>query len=160
MLKIKIIAMGRLTEKPYAEMASEFSRRISRSFSLETAEPKPVRLPDNPSPAETAKALAKEAELIRAEIPARSAVVAMCIEGKMMSSEELSSYLSGISISGIGQVCFIIGSSYGLDEKLKRDADLRLSVSPMTFPHELFRIILLEQIYRAGEISAGGKYHK
>ena len=160
MLRIKIIAMGRLTEKPYMEMASEFAKRISKTYRLEVAEPKPVRLPDDPSPAEISKALAKEAELIRAEIPARSAVVAMCVEGKAMSSEQLSAYLSELSLSGTGQVCFIIGSSHGLDEDLKKEAGLRLSVSPMTFPHELFRIMLLEQIYRAGEIASGGKYHK
>lgn len=160
MLRIKIIAMGRLTEKPYMEMASEFAKRISKTYRLEVAEPKPVRLPDDPSPAEISKALAKEAELIRAEIPARSAVVAMCVEGKTMSSEQLSAYLSELSLSGTGQVCFIIGSSHGLDRDLKKEAALRLSVSPMTFPHELFRVMLLEQIYRAGEIASGGKYHK
>ncbi|MBQ7599350.1 MAG: 23S rRNA (pseudouridine(1915)-N(3))-methyltransferase RlmH [Clostridia bacterium] len=160
MLRIKIIAMGRLTEKPYIEMASEFAKRISKSYRLEIAEPKPVKLSDKPSPAEISNALAKEAEFIKEEIPARSHVIAMCVEGKTMSSEKLSSYLSDVSVSGTGQICFIIGSSYGLDESIKSASDLKLSVSPMTFPHELFRIMLLEQIYRAGEIASGGRYHK
>ena len=114
----------------------------------------------NPTDGEIAKALDKEAEKILAEIPPRAAVCAMCVEGKQLSSEEFAEYLEKQASGGVSEVCFIIGSSHGLSDKVKQRANLRLSVSKMTFPHELFRVMLLEQIYRAGEISAGSRYHK
>ena len=160
MQKIKLIAMGKLTEGYTKDAASEFSRRISRFYQLTTVEPKPEATPSDPSPAEIEKALAKEAEKILAEIPSRAAVVAMCVEGKGMSSEKFAEFIEDTANRGQSEICFIIGSSHGLHDSVKRRADLKLSVSQMTFPHELFRVMLLEQIYRAGEISAGGKYHK
>ena len=87
-------------------------------------------------------------------------VCAMCIEGKMLSSEELAQTLSGVAVVGKSTVDFIIGGSYGLSDEVKRRADLRLSMSKMTFPHQMARVILSEQIYRAFEINSGGKYHK
>ncbi len=159
MLKIKIIAMGRLTVPCFKEAAADYAKRISRSFSLTVVEPRAEMLPKEPTEGEISRALEREAERILAEIPPRARVFAMCIEGKMLSSEELAASLERCA-SATSEVCFIIGSSHGLAGSVKSRADVRLSVSPMTFPHELFRVMLLEQIYRAAEISSGGKYHK
>ena len=160
MLKIKIIAMGKLTEAYTKEAAAEFVKRMGKTFQVTVVEPKPENLPMNPTDGEIAKALEKEAEKILAELPARAAVCAMCVEGKQLSSEEFADYLEKQASAGVSEVCFLVGSSHGMSEKVKQRANLRLSVSKMTFPHELFRIMLLEQIYRAGEIMNGSRYHK
>ena len=160
MLKIRLIAMGRLTEAPFREAAEEYGKRISRFYSLSVTELKPEPLPLSPAPADIERALEKEASRILAVLPPRAPLWAMCVEGKALSSEEFSAKIEAAASSGAGELCFVIGSSHGLSETVKQRASLRLSVSPMTFPHELFRVMLLEQIYRAGEIAAGGKYHK
>ena len=160
MQKIKLIAMGKLTEDYTRSAAGEFTKRISRFYSFETVELKPENVPDNPTAAQIAKALSREGEKILSEIPPRAKAVALCVEGKTMPSEAFARMLADAASSGTPDVCFIIGSSHGLDDSVKRRADVKLSFSPMTFPHELFRVMLLEQIYRAGEILAGGKYHK
>ena len=160
MQKIRIIAMGKLTEPHYRAAAEEYVRRLSRFYAVTISELRVETLPNAPSEGDIAKALEKEAERILAEIPPRAAVAALCVEGKTMSSPAFADWIEKTGASGCGEICFIIGSSYGMAECVKRRADLRLSVSPMTFPHELFRVMLLEQIYRAGEINAGGKYHK
>ena len=118
------------------------------------------RLPESPSPAEVQRALAAEAVAIRERLPKGGAVIALCIEGKPCPSVELSRRMEELAVAGKTQLTFLIGGSVGLDESLKRQADWRLSMSPMTFPHHLARIMLLEQIYRAYQISAGTKYHK
>lgn len=159
MFKVKIIAMGRLTVPYLKDAAADYAKRIGRSFSLTVVEPKPEALPQNPTDGEIARALEREAERILSEIPSRARVIAMCVEGKPMSSEKLAGYLERCATEA-GEVCFIIGSSHGMHDKVKSRADVRLSVSPMTFPHELFRVMLLEQIYRAAEIRAGSRYHK
>ena len=105
-------------------------------------------------------ALKKEALAIRARIPKGAAVIAMCVEGKLLSSEALARQLAGYAAGGTSKVCFLVGGSFGLDEGLKREASLRLSMSPMTFPHHLARVMLAEQIYRACTINAGTQYHK
>ncbi|MCH5190053.1 MAG: 23S rRNA (pseudouridine(1915)-N(3))-methyltransferase RlmH, partial [Oscillospiraceae bacterium] len=120
----------------------------------------PVRLSDNPSEKEIENALKKEAAAIKAKMLPNAFVFSMCIEGKMLSSEELSRKIESIGVAGQNNIVFIIGSSFGLAEEIKRDSGLKLSMSPMTFPHKLARIMLLEQIYRAFSISHGGKYHK
>ena len=160
MLKIKIIAMGKLTEAYTKEAAAEFVKRMGKTFQVTVVEPKPENLPMKPTDGEIAKALEKEAENILAELPARAAVCAMCVEGKQLSSEEFADYLEKQASAGVSEVCFLIGSSHGMSDKVKQRANLRLSVSKMTFPHELFHIMLLEQIYRAGEIMNGSRYHK
>lgn len=160
MQKIKLIAMGKLTETYTRAAVEEFSKRISRFYSFTAVELKPETVPDNPTDAEIAKALSKESEKILAEIPPRSKIVALCVEGKTMPSDAFARMLSDAASSGTPDVCFIIGSSHGLDDSVKKRADVKLSFSPMTFPHELFRVMLYEQIYRAGEILNGGKYHK
>ena len=160
MLKIRVIAMGRLTEAAFREAAGEYAKRISRFYALTVEELKPEPTPASPSRADIEKALAREADRILAAVPPRALLWAMCVEGRSLSSEAFSKKIAQAADSGSGEICFVIGSSYGLSERVKARAALRLSVSPMTFPHELFRVMLLEQIYRAGEIGAGGKYHK
>ncbi len=152
--------MGHLTYPPFREAAAEYIKRLEKRFSVSVIEPKPQPLSSNPTEGEIKAALEKEKNAISAEIQPRSAVVAMCVEGKEMSSAELSEMLESYALSGVSEVVFVIGSSYGLSEEFKKSADKRVSVSKMTFPHELFRVMLLEQLYRAGEISAGTKYHK
>lgn len=160
MSRIKLIVMGQLTDRYYREAADEYIKRMSRTSPVDEVELKCVRLPEEPSEKEIAAALAKEGEMILAEIPKRALVCAMCIEGKQLSSEELAEKISQADAQGMSELCFIIGSSYGLDEKVKARADIRLSMSRMTFPHKLARVMLLEQLYRAGEINQGKKYHK
>ena len=116
-------------------------------------------MPDSPYKGEIDSALKKEAELIIKKIPSNSKVIALCVEGKELSSEDFAENIKEISALGQG-LCFIIGSSYGINEEIKRNADLRLSVSKMTFPHKLFRVMLLEQLYRAFMINADSQYHK
>ena len=117
-------------------------------------------MPDEPSPAEIQKALRTEGDAIREKLPKGGAVIALCIEGRSCSSEELSRRMAEFGVQGKTQLTFLIGGSVGLDEDLKRQADWRLSMSPMTFPHHMARIMLLEQIYRAYQIAGGTKYHK
>ncbi len=160
MQKIRLIAMGRLTEPALCASAELYRKRLSRFCSLTVAEPKPEPLPAAPSPAEIEKALEKEGARILDEIPPRAAAVALCVEGRSMTSPAFASWLDRAFADGAGEICFLIGSSYGLAPAVKARADLRLSLSAMTFPHELFRVMLLEQLYRAYEINSGGKYHK
>ncbi len=159
MIKIKIITLGRLKEKYLISAVEEYKKRLSGYSNLEIIELEPVKLPEKPSEGEIEKALLKEAELISDKIPQGSEVFAMCIEGKQLSSPELSKRIENAVNMGKNLV-FIIGSSHGLSEKIKNMADVRLSVSKMTFPHQLFRVMLLEQIYRSFKIIEGSAYHK
>ncbi len=118
------------------------------------------RLPQTPSQGEIDQALEKEAALIEARIPQGAAVIALCVEGKPLSSEQLADYLGKLTVSGTSRLCLLIGGSCGMAERVKQRAALRLSMSPMTFPHHLARVMVLEQLYRALNIAAGGKYHK
>ncbi len=159
MIKVNIIALGRLKEKYLKDAVEEYSKRLSRYCSLKITELEPERLPDNPSSAQILSALEKEAEMIRGAMGKRALSIAMCIEGKQFSSEKLSAELIKRSQT-TGSVNFIIGSSYGLSDTLKKECDLRLSMSELTFPHQLARVMLLEQIYRAFKINEGSAYHK
>ena len=160
MQKVTILCVGKLKEKFYADAVSEYSKRLKRHCALEIIELPESRLPEEPSPAEIRQALAAEAALIEAKLPKGGAVIAMCIEGKELSSPALAEKVEQFGLNGASQLTFLIGGSVGLDAALKQKADLRLSMSPMTFPHHLARIMLLEQIYRAYQILAGSKYHK
>ena len=160
MQKVTILCVGKLKEKFYAEAVAEYSKRLKRHCTLEIVELPESRLPDDPSPAEIRHALATEAALIESKLPKGGAVIAMCIEGKELSSTALAEKVEQFGLNGASQLTFLIGGSVGLDSSLKQKADLRLSMSPMTFPHHLARIMLLEQIYRAYQILAGSKYHK
>ena len=160
MQRVTVLCVGKLKEKFYLEAAAEYVKRLQRFCKLELVELPESRLPESPSPAEVQRALAAEAVAIRERLPKGGAVIALCIEGKPCSSVELSRRMEELAVAGKTQLTFLIGGSVGLDEILKRQADWRLSMSPMTFPHHLARIMLLEQIYRAYQISAGTKYHK
>ena len=158
--RVTVLCVGKLKEKFYLEAAAEYVKRLQRFCKLELVELPESRLPESPSPAEVQRALAAEAAAIPERLPKGGAVIALCIEGKPCSSVELSRRMEELAVAGKTQLTFLIGGSVGLDESLKRQADWRLSMSPMTFPHHLARIMLLEQIYRAYQISAGTKYHK
>ena len=160
MQRVTVLCVGKLKEKFYLEAAAEYVKRLQRFCKLELVELPESRLPESPSPAEVQRALAAEAAAIRERLPKGGAVIALCIEGKPCSSVELSRRMEELAVAGKTQLTFLIGGSVGLGESLKRQADWRLSMSPMTFPHHLARIMLLEQIYRAYQISAGTKYHK
>lgn len=160
MQRVTVLCVGKLKEKFYLEAAAEYVKRLQRFCKLELVELPESRLPESPSPAEVQRALAAEAVAIRERLPKGGAVIALCIEGKPCSSVELSRRMEELAVAGKTQLTFLIGGSVGLDESLKWQADWRLSMSPMTFPHHLARIMLLEQIYRAYQISAGTKYHK
>lgn len=160
MQRVTVLCVGNLKEKFYLEAAAEYVKRLQRFCKLELVELPESRLPESPSPAEVQRALAAEAVAIRERLPKGGAVIALCIEGKPCSSVELSRRMEELAVAGKTQLTFLIGGSVGLDESLKQQADWQLSMSPMTFPHHLARIMLLEQIYRAYQISAGTKYHK
>ena len=160
MLAVRLICVGKLGEKFWAEAVREYEKRLGTYCKLETVELPEQRLPPTPSAGEIAQALDKEAALIEAKISAGAAVVALCVEGKALSSEQLADYLGRLTVSGTSRLCLVIGGSCGLSGKVKQRAALRLSMSPMTFPHHLARVMVLEQLYRALNIAAGGKYHK
>lgn len=139
---------------------AEYSKRLSAFCKLKITELTPARIPDDPSRAQIDSALADEGKRILQLIHQSARVYAMCIEGKQLSSEELSRDIEQAAVGGSGNFVFIIGGSHGLTDEVKRRANFKLSMSKMTFPHQLARVMLLEQIYRAFMISSGGKYHK
>lgn len=159
MIKVTIIALGKLKEKYLREASAEYEKRLSRYCKLDIVEIEPVKLSEKPSQNEIDSALKKESETIIKKIPTGSKVYSLCVEGKQLSSEEFAARNEEIFSSG-GSITFIIGSSYGLSEEVKKLSDLRLSLSKMTFPHQLFRVMLLEQIYRSFKINEGSTYHK
>lgn len=159
MIRITLIALGKLKEKYLSEAVKEYSKRLSAYCKLEMIELEPIRLSDKPSDAEILNVLEKESELILKKIPQGSEVITLCVEGKSFSSPEFASKIESFENMG-KSITFIIGSSYGLSEKIKKMSSVRLSVSEMTFPHQLFRVMLLEQIYRAFKINEGSAYHK
>ncbi|MDD3346942.1 23S rRNA (pseudouridine(1915)-N(3))-methyltransferase RlmH [Oscillibacter sp.] len=160
MQKVTILCVGKLKEKFYTDAAAEYSKRLSRFCKLEITELAEERLPENPSPAQIEAALAKEAAALRGKLPPSATVIAMCVEGQLRSSEELARLMSGSADRGESHLVFVIGGSFGLHPSIKALAAEKLSMSPMTFPHHLARVMLLEQIYRAYQINAGSRYHK
>lgn len=160
MQSVKIICVGRIKDAFFRDASDEYIKRLKAFCKPEIIEIAQVNLPDNPSQAQIDSALEKEAENIIKKIPLGSTVVAMCIEGNLYSSEDVASLLSKSAMQGNGDITFIIGGSYGLSESVKQNAAVRMSASKMTFPHRLFRVMLLEQIYRGYKINSGGKYHK
>ncbi len=160
MIKVTLIVLGKLKESYLRDACAEYEKRLSAFCKLDVVELNPVKLSDNPSDAQINDALEKESAEILRRIPQSSKVYSLCIEGKMLSSEKLSEEISLSAVSGSGNITFIIGSSFGLSPKVKQRSDVRLSMSPMTFPHQLARVMLFEQIYRAFQIMSGGKYHK
>ena len=159
-MNITVIALGKLKEKYLRDAIDEYAKRISAYGKLDVVELNPVRLSDSPSRTEIDNALTKEADEIKKKIPNGSYVFSLCVEGKEKSSEQLAQTFKDITLNGKSNIVFIIGSSFGLSPEIKKLSDCRLSFSPMTFPHQLMRVMLLEQIYRAFQINNNGKYHK
>ena len=160
MLHLHIICVGKLKEKFYTDASAEYVKRLGGYCRVTLTELPEERLPAEPSRAQIDAALAREAQAIRAKIPAGAAVTALCIEGVLCSSEALARRFLDWTNAGVSQMVFVIGSSYGLDPGIKAEARARLSMSPMTFPHHLARVMLLEQLYRAFKINEGSGYHK
>ena len=160
MLAVRLICVGKMKERFFIDAFSEYSKRLQTYCRLELVELNEQRLSDNPSEGEISTALKKEAAEILKNIPADAYTVAMCVEGKQMPSEGMGKIISERESSGKPKLCFIIGGSFGLDASIKQRADQKLSMSEMTFPHHLARVMLAEQIYRGFKINEGSRYHK
>ena len=149
-MNISIVCIGKLKEKYWQDASAEYIKRLSRFCKLSVAE-----LPESKSDSKE-----EESSEILAKIPKGSYVIALDIGGKRFSSESFANKISDLALEGKSDICFIIGGSNGFDDRVRNASDLRLSFSDFTFPHQLMRVILLEQIYRAFKINAGEKYHK
>ena len=160
MFTITLIAMGKLKEKFYLSAAAEYEKRMKGYCQFQILELPEVRLPEDPSQAEISAALEKEADAIIAKVPKGAWFCVFTPEGTLLSSEALAGKLKDVKVSGKSSACFLIGSSFGMAKRIKDLADFKLSMSPMTFPHHLARVMVLEQLYRAEAIQAGSKYHK
>lgn len=160
MLNITLLCVGKLKERFYRAAVEEYQKRLRTSCKLELIELNEERLPERPSPAQIEAALEKESRRILEKVPKNAALIALCVEGKLMSSEELARQFNTFAVGGASSLCFVIGGSFGLHPSVKQAARLRLSMSPMTFPHHLARVMVLEQIYRAFQINEGTRYHK
>ena len=160
MFDITLITMGKLKEKFYSSAAEEYQKRLQGYCNFHLLELPEYRLPENPSPAEISAGLEKEAEMIFAKIPKGAWFCIFTPEGNTLSSEDFAEKLHQIKLAGKSSACFLIGSSFGMAPRVKERADFKLSMGPMTFPHHLARIMVLEQVYRAESIQAGSKYHK
>ena len=160
MFDITRICMGKLKEKFYISATEEYLKRMKAYCNFHLLELPEVRLPETPSPAEISAGLEKEADTIIAKLPKGSWFCTLTPEGKLISSEALAQKMQEVKVSGKSSACFLIGSSFGIAPRIKQMADFKLSMSPMTFPHHLARVMVLEQLYRAEAIQAGSKYHK
>lgn len=160
MLNVTILAVGKIKEKFLSDAIDEYSKRLGRYCRLEIIRVKDDPTPDNPMDKERDIVLKREGERLIEKIPKGAYIIPLCIEGKQKSSEEFAKIMSDIPSGGKSEVVFIIGGSMGLWDRIKDIADIKLSFSKMTFPHQLMCVILLEQLYRAFNISGGGKYHK
>ena len=158
-MKITIICVGKLKEEYLKSAIAEYSKRLSRFADFEIIEVPDQKIPDNASEKIETQILSKEGEIILSKIKNNSYVIAMCIEGKLISSEELANEIKNISMSS-SNITFIIGGSLGLSEEVKKRADKRISFGKITLPHQLMRVVLSEQIYRAFKINANEAYHK
>ena len=160
-MSVTILCVGKMKEKPYRQMADEYLKRLSRYGKYEE-----IEIPDLPEPSGGAsealeeQVKTREGEAILAKIRPGDRVIAMTIGGKRRSSEELAEHLNGMKVGGVSRFVFVIGGSLGLGRNVLERADEELSMSPMTFPHQLARVMLLEQLYRAEKIIAGERYHK
>lgn len=160
MFDITLITVGKLKEKFYISAAEEYTKRLRGYCNFQILELQEVRLPENPSPAEINAGLEKEADLILSKIPKGAWFCVLTPEGKIISSESLAQKVKEVKLSGKSSACFLIGSSFGMASRVKDKANFKLSMGPMTFPHHLARIMVLEQLYRSEAIQSGSKYHK
>lgn len=159
-MKIKVITVGKVKEKFFRDAIDEYSKRLSKFANLEVIEVNDEMTPDGASSAMVAKILSKEAERILSKVSDNDFVITLEIEGKKLTSEGLACKLSSLMLNGSSTIDFIIGGSLGLDSTVKKRSNFALSFSDMTFPHQLMRVVLLEQIYRAFKINANEPYHK
>ncbi len=159
-MRIALIYVGSTSERFFVDAAKEYEKRIGAFASLQSICIKEEKLENESSEALIEKALIAEEARIRAAIPKNSLLITMCIEGKQFTSEGLADLLTSRAVQGVSSVAFVIGSSHGISDGLKRTSDIKLSMSPMTFPHMLARVMLTEQIYRAFTIMRGKNYHK
>lgn len=160
MLRVNLICVGKLKEKYLKDACGEYAKRLQSFCKFEITEVDEEKTSDSPNDSQIENILNYEGRRILSKIDRSARVIAMCIEGRQKSSKELSEYFDAAAVSGISTIAFVIGGSWGLSEEVKKRADLRLSMSKMTFPHQLARVMLCEQIYRGFSISAGTKYHK
>ena len=160
MLNVTLIAVGKLKERYLTDACAEYEKRLGAYCRLRVVEVDEYRLPQNPSEAQIQAGIEAEGKEILAKIPAGSYLIPLCIEGQQATSEQLSAKLDAFALDGHSTLCFVIGSSFGLDGSVKQAGSWNLSMSRMTFPHQLARVMLCEQLYRAFQISHGGKYHK
>ena len=159
-MKITVITVGKIKEKYLEDAIAEYSKRLSRYCKLEIIQVADEKTPDRASEVVETQIKDKEGERILSHIKDTAYVVALAIEGKMISSEELAELIEGLGVRGESHIQFVIGGSLGLSKKVLERADYKLSFSRMTFPHQLMRVILLEQIYRSYRIVNGEPYHK
>lgn len=159
-MKITVIAVGKIKEKFYTDAIAEYSKRLSRYCRLEVIQVADEKTPDGASEAQERQIKEKEGNRILAQIKDGAYVIALAVQGTMLSSEQLASKLNKLGVDGQSQIVLIIGGSLGLSDEVLKRADYHLSFSPMTFPHQLMRVILLEQIYRSYRIISGEPYHK
>ena len=160
MLSIYLVCVGRLKERFYQDACAEYLKRLSPYCKLTLLELPEERLPQTPSQGQIDTALEKEGQAIRSKLPPNTSLVCLCVEGRLRSSEELASLVQTWEHNSAKHLAFVIGGSFGLAESLKAEAWVRLSMSPMTFPHHLARVMVLEQLYRAFKINEGSNYHK
>lgn len=160
MQKVTLLCVGKLKESFYVSAVAEYQKRLQRHCKLEIIELPEQKLSDAPSDAEIEQALAREAAAIEEKLPKGCVPIALCIEGTELSSVALARRIESFAAGGASSLCFLIGGSFGLHSSLKEKTAMKLSMSPMTFPHHLARVMLLEQIYRAYQILSGTKYHK
>ena len=161
MQNIDLICLGKLNAKYYAEGVAEYTKRLSAFANFKIIELPEEKIEEkNASPALVARALEKEGKAILSNVRKGATLVALCVEGKQISSEELADLLAQKASSGAGDLAFVIGSSHGLSEEVKRAAGARISLGRITLPHQLARLVMTEQLYRACTINAGMKYHK
>lgn len=160
MQSVTIICVGKCKERYWREACAEYAKRLGAFCRFSIVEVEEERCPENPSEAQRLNVLRREGERIQKTLPAHAYAIALCIEGQCCTSEQLSHRLSDLAIQGESQVAFLIGGSFGLCEQVKAACRERMSMSRMTFPHQLARVMLCEQVYRAYQIASGGKYHK
>ncbi len=159
-MKCTVLCTGSLKEKYWKEAEAEYAKRLSRFGGWSVVELPESKLPNDPSPKEIQRALEQEADALLKRLTPQAYTIALCVEAKPCSSEDLAALLHRIPQQGKSELILIIGSSHGLSPRVKAACDQRLSVSPMTFPHQMMRILLAEQIYRAHKINANESYHK
>lgn len=160
MLTVTLICIGKLKEKYLRDACAEYQKRLGGFCKLNIVELGEYKLSDNPSESEIKRCIEKEGASILAKLPKDSFVVPLCIEGKQYSSPAFAREMEKISLSGQSGITFVIGGSYGLSDEVKTMGKIKLSLSEMTFPHQLARVMLLEQVYRCFQINSNGKYHK